>query len=95
MNTDESGPWEPACSGLPQQMVLTLCPNLYFVGGVRLRIVSDLGFYLVHDLHRLHRIVGETGKPQQIHIAHWLSISKLECGLLQSCSLKNYLMNGI
>lgn len=64
MNTDESGPWEPACSGLPQQMVLTLFPNLYFVGGVRLRIVSDLGFYLVHDLHRLHRIVGEAGKPQ-------------------------------
>lgn len=64
MNTDESGPWEPACSGLPQQMVLTLCPYLYFVGGVRLRIVSYLGFCLVHNLHRLHRIVGVTGKPQ-------------------------------
>ena len=37
MNIDEGGPWESACSGFPQQMALTLCPDLYSVGGIRVK----------------------------------------------------------
>lgn len=39
VNTDEGRPWEPASSGLLQQMDLTLCSDLYFVGEVRGRTV--------------------------------------------------------
>ena len=37
VNKDKHGPWEAACSGFPQEMALTLCPDLYFVGGIRVK----------------------------------------------------------
>lgn len=63
MNIDEDLPWESACSGLPQQMDLTLCPDSYFVGGGRVRIVFHLDFCLVHDLNRRYRLRGAMKKP--------------------------------
>lgn len=79
VNIDEGGPWESACSGLPQQMALTLCPDLYFAGGVRVRIVLYSGFTFVHDLNRLHRVLGES----------WNSLKQIYYSLVNYFNMMN------